>query len=227
MFRALVAYKAKHGDCKVPNQWIDNPHLARWASKQRQRRTELSKERIKRLEEIGFVWEILDNQWEEIFTALVAYKQRYGNCNVPARWPENPVLSQWVITQRSNRDKLDSTKRTRLDEIGFTWQVRDAQWQEMFDALAAYKNKHGHCKVPQKWPENPPLAHWVGGQRARRDKLSNDKRRQLDSLGFIWNAVGDPWQEMFDALLSYKKRFGHTKVPRSWTENQKLANWVV
>jgi superfamily II DNA or RNA helicase len=227
MLETLIAYKAKQGDCKVPPNWADNPILARWVRKQRGRRAELSKERVQRLDQIGFVWELLDNQWEEMFAALVAYKQRHGDCNVPARWPENLILSQWVITQRSNRDKLEAAKRAQLDEVGFTWQVRDSQWQEIFNGLVAFKKAHGHCKVPQKWRENPRLASWVSGQRTNRDKLSGDKRSLLDALGFVWDAVGDPWQEMFNALLAYKERFGHTKVPRSWGESQKLANWVV
>jgi len=32
--------------------------------------------------------------------------------------------------------------------------------------------------------------------------------------------------KMYDALLEFKKNFGHTRVPFQWEKNHKLADWV-
>lgn len=52
----LVAYKAKHGDCHVPSKFRENPSLGRWVARMRHRRNELSEERVKLLDAVGFVW---------------------------------------------------------------------------------------------------------------------------------------------------------------------------
>lgn len=65
----LKEYKKKHGDCDVPNNWLDNQPLSSWVSKQRQqyklysRRAggvstscHLTKERVGQLNELGFDW---------------------------------------------------------------------------------------------------------------------------------------------------------------------------
>jgi len=58
MFDRLVEYKAKNGDCRVPQYYKENPKLGRWVDNQRFRKEHLSEERKLRLESIGFVWRI-------------------------------------------------------------------------------------------------------------------------------------------------------------------------
>jgi hypothetical protein len=59
-FDALKEYKKSHGHCNVPSTWPKNKPLAIWVGHQRQcyRNNKLSKARIKRLEDIGFVWKL-------------------------------------------------------------------------------------------------------------------------------------------------------------------------
>jgi len=49
---------------------------------------ELSPDRIKRLEQLGFVWNPNTAVWEKMFAALTAYKVTYGDCNVPEGWKD-------------------------------------------------------------------------------------------------------------------------------------------
>jgi hypothetical protein len=58
MFAALVEYKRNHGHCNVPTKWMENRQLASWVVNQRSRRALLGKDRIRRLEEAGFQWQI-------------------------------------------------------------------------------------------------------------------------------------------------------------------------
>ena len=56
MFGALKDYRDEHGDCNVPRGWTENPKLATWVKRQRDRRGKLSLDRKARLDELGFEW---------------------------------------------------------------------------------------------------------------------------------------------------------------------------
>jgi Helicase associated domain len=58
-----------------------------------------------------------------MFTALKAYRDKYGDCNVPRDWKENPKLARWVDTQRQlqRQGRLASERKARLDALGFDW----------------------------------------------------------------------------------------------------------
>lgn len=60
MFRELQEFRQKQGHCDVPSQWEENPHLSNWVASQRHRRKKgsLPAERVRRLDEVGFVWSI-------------------------------------------------------------------------------------------------------------------------------------------------------------------------
>ena len=75
-----------------------------------------------------------------------------------------------------------------------------ASWNFSFGLLEQYKEVHGDCNVPQKWPENPQLGSWVMTQRRNRETLSEDRVSRLEALGFVWDANATAWETMFDAL---------------------------
>ncbi len=72
--------------------------------------------------------------FEEHFENLVEFKAKYGHCNVPHRYKENPSLGNWCNNIRTSwrimKDggtpssyKLTMDQIRRLDEIGFRWRV--------------------------------------------------------------------------------------------------------
>ena len=90
-------------------------------------------------------------------------------------------------TQRSNRETLSEDRVSRLEALGFDWDPFTTAWEKMFAELVGYKEVHGDCNVPKRWPENLRLATWVGTQRSGRDKLSEDKVSRLEALRFDWD----------------------------------------
>jgi hypothetical protein len=96
-------------------------------------------------------------------------------------------LGQWVRTQRT-RKVIPSDQRRRLDDLGFDWKnPYEAKWEEGFSRLQLFKEREGHCRVPLGYQENGfRLGTWVGKQRAKKDKLSDQRRRRLNELGFVW-----------------------------------------
>jgi hypothetical protein len=80
------------------------------------------------LREAGFEREAANPVWDLKFNQLLEYKNRFGHCVVPARWPENCPLAFWVHNQRAFRRKgtLAPERVRRLNEIGFCW--GDGRW---------------------------------------------------------------------------------------------------
>ena len=124
----LKQYKARNGDCRVPKEYkeADGYNLGLWVGTQRSRKSKLSSERRRRLDELGFVWNPFEGDWENGFGRLKQYKARVGNCLVPQGYKEADGynLGNWARTQRASKSKLSSERRGRLDELGFVWKVR-------------------------------------------------------------------------------------------------------
>ncbi len=194
-FAALVVFKAREGHCRVPREHIEGTFkLGTWVAAQRKYRDFLKKrampaERRQRLDAIGFVWDPLEAAWDEGFAALMAFKMRERHFRVPECHIEGSFkLGNWVSIQRSTKDFMTSDHRQRLDEIGFVWDPPGLNWDKGFAALAEFKAREGHCRVPRDHFEGTvKLGKWVSGQRRRKTTMPAERKQQLDAIGFIWS----------------------------------------
>jgi hypothetical protein len=151
-----------------------------------------------------------------MFAQLVAYKEIHGDCNVLM---VSGPLGRWCVKQRGRKSKLSPDRITRLEAIGFCWDLDATAWEQKFAELVAYKKVHCHCNVPQ----DHPLEDWISNQRCRKAKLSPEQIARLDAEGFWWDVVTDTWEKMFAELVTYKKVHGHCNVPQG---NGPLGTWV-
>ena len=126
--------------------------------------------------------------WEKGFAALKHFKAREGHCRVPRGHEEGRFkLGTWVVNQRNRRDALSVERRRRLDAIKFLWALNRTSWETGFVALKEFKAREKHCRVPRVYEEGGfKLDTWVVNQRNRRGALSVERRRKLDSIGFVW-----------------------------------------
>ncbi len=197
MFQQLLEFQRKHGHCNVETP--ENSKLARWMIGQRscRRNNKLTAQKIRRLDEIGFPWEVQaknranwGSNWGKMFEELVKFKAKHHHCNVPSSWKKNPQLANWVTAQRRakkyKRKSFKPEHMRKLDEIRFVWDHgrNKLGWEKMFSLLEEYKNQKGDCNVPHHYPANPQLGWWVHNQRSR--KLSEEKIRRLNEIGFQW-----------------------------------------
>src|SRR6476619_2615215 len=159
-----MVYKSREGDCLVPLSHRENGFiLGRWVDRQRQAKRTIPIERRRQLEKIGFVWKPLHASWEEGFNCLKSFQKREGHCRVPGGHKEgNFALGQWTSVQRANKSKMSLERRSRLDGIGFVWEALQADWEEGFCCLKKYRDREGHCRVPQRHTEgNFALGQWT------------------------------------------------------------------
>jgi hypothetical protein len=181
-FENFLAFKRRFGHARVPARWAENPELGGWVSTQRLTKAQLSKERIRLLEEAGFDWDPIESLWRERYEQLKEHLRRHG--------PENPpkaqsALGHWMDHQRDRAEKLPAHHKQLLDAIGFVWSKRTlAAWMSRYEELKAYKDKHGHCSPPAG---KSSLGTWIIHQRRSRTNLSEDRRQLLDEIGFVWS----------------------------------------
>ncbi len=188
-FAALKNFKAREGHCLVPRSHIEGTfRLGQWVAVQRYLKDSVPLDRKRRLDAIGFVWNVDDDVWENCFAALKKFKARQGHCLVPALYCEgNLKLGYWVTTQRRNKNEMLAGCRTRLTKIGFVWDVAETAWERGFAELKKFKEREGHCLVPKKYCKGSyRLGYWVATQRRHKNKMSSKCRKRLNEIGFVW-----------------------------------------
>jgi DNA-binding TFAR19-related protein (PDSD5 family) len=229
-FAALKRFKDREGDLLLKRgHKEDGLNLSGWVGTQRGSKDTLTPERIQRLEELGFVWDPLTQQWEEGFAALKQFWEREGNWLVISGHKENGIkLGAWVSAQRRNKDTLTPERRQRLDEIGFVWDTLTQQWEEGFAALTRFKEREGNCSVKRGHKEDGlNLGVWVTRQRGNKDALTPERIGRLEAIDFVWDPLTQQWEDNFAALSRFKQREGHCLVKTTHKENGiALGTWV-
>ena len=98
-----------------------------------------------------------------------------------------------------------------LDAIGFEISsAHDELFEVRMAQLREYKARYGDTLVPITYDENRALAQWVSTQRRRYRQLqktgvrpygfSDERIRQLDDIGFVWNYRQHREDESFDEM---------------------------
>jgi hypothetical protein len=202
----------------------------------------MTAEREQKLSQLGFCWNADEESWHNRYQELVEYRKEHGDCLVPANYI-NASLAKWVGQQRFQYKLLIEGKpggiaKERIDllnELGFVWNAFDAIWSTRYEELRQYQERHGNCRVPFDYPENPGLAFWVIEQRrtykARNGQnnaqgMPDERIQQLEELGFEWNVQDAKWWDQYNELRKYHQQRGDCLVPTKYPANQCLSNWV-
>jgi predicted helicase len=105
----LLLYRTSNGTTRISPTDIapDGSKLGRWVVSVRQRRDLLSSIQIKKLNEIGFVWDPFDEDWDAGFELLEKFSKAEGHTDVPSTHPSKE-LATWVDKQRQKFKKINS-----------------------------------------------------------------------------------------------------------------------
>lgn len=145
-YLVLCNFYEQNGHCNVPHtreSTDDIIILARWVKRQRyqyklmQQRmlSTMTQDRIDKLEEINFTWDLHTAVWEERFQELSEFQKEHGHCNVPSNFPKNPTLAAWVKCQRrqlkkkllGNSSNITVDRIAALESLGFAWEIRGSR----------------------------------------------------------------------------------------------------
>lgn len=186
-YRELKSFKTRFGHCDVPVQWRGNRTLGVWVQTQRRDVAEMAPWKRKLLTDLGFRFRIRGRglgssiDWDEAVKRLNAYKQRFGDFNVPPKWPEDKRLAHWVSQLRFHKWSFDPKIIARLDTLGFEWDPLQAAFEKRFRELVTFKLRHGHFRVSNR---SRPLGIWVAQIQKDKRKLSQGQIRRLKQIGF-------------------------------------------
>ena len=130
-YKKLKDFRKKTGHCNVPTNDSKFRKLGQWVSSLRYKNKigELSKDRVKALSDLDFVWSAADLAWNKMFDQLVIYSKENGTTNVHERSGGNGKLARWIHSQRHRQKsgKMSAERHKRLDDIGFCWIVRGTE----------------------------------------------------------------------------------------------------
>ena len=222
-FNDLKEFKRIHGHSSPnSNKFI----LGRWCQSQRSnyKKGKLSQDKINLLNKLDFQWDPIEEEWQKQFNDLVEFKKINGHASPPTRGSE---LSRWCVGQRSRfRDnKLRQDRIDLLDDLGFVWNTMEKTWEDKFNELKAYKEKHGHSNPVAK----TNLGKWCSDQKERykSKKLSQERIDLLNSLDFVWDVLDYEWHKKFEKLKDFKKLHGHASPNSKRKEFASLGKWCL
>jgi Helicase associated domain len=169
---------------------------------------------------------------------MYQFKALHGHCNVPARYNENRKLGIFVSAQRSQYKALQmlehdqSADKTRtsltperirlLNDLGFSWTVRSQyligeSWNQKLNELKLYRDIHGHCNVPARYPENPGLGIWV----RRGWQCCQNVKNVLHVSHILEHGLG---RDATNSISSIHERYGKGAEPSRGLVNDRRAH---
>jgi predicted helicase len=190
-FHAAVKFKAREGHLKIPPNWEeDGFNLGQWQGVQRTswRTGSLSRDRIDRLNQIGFIWDKMDHKWNEGIVALKSFLNREGHVRLPVYHVENGfALWKWLATRRRWKKEglLSPDRVSELEAFGITWDPGEEAWTRWIVLLKRYVDREGDASVPVEHLEDGErLGWWLAKQRnkMRFSKLPKDRMLELQKL---------------------------------------------
>ena len=150
-----------------------------------------------------------DDIWGEHMKDLNQFKVRNGHCRVPRHYNDNPKLGRWVMNVRSHFQFIQKGKKSsliteerlqQLQDIDFDFAPKNKshtkyyvdRWVHHLQELYQFKQKNGHCRVPQRYKPNKKLGGWVlyvrhqyrKHQNGQPSTMTPDRIDQLKQLGF-------------------------------------------
>lgn len=224
--KALKEFKVKNGHTNVPKnekymqlgRFVNN-HRQFYRKKLEGETNSLTDDRVKALEELGFVWAMkpisenrarhLQSMWEARIQELQEYKNQHGHCNVP-RKEGNGDLGKFVMNQRyyyktrhEHKNSLTPERIQDLENLGFVWTLKgrtqgyltnDEKWERNVNELKKFKEKFGHVSVT-KSGEYTELGQFVGNQRYfYRRRLKGESTSLTDDRIKVLSDLGFGWR---------------------------------
>ncbi len=156
--KQLVRYQKDIGTMHVSQvkyeKGSENHRLSRWVNEMRRLYNEnrLPIDRINKLNRIGFIWNMEDEQFSKNLTKLKRYNQKYGHFDIP-QTGKTKKLGSWVAQIRS-RGLVKKHHIDALDDIGFVWEGKYKRRKEARKTMQEVDIKHFLQKGRKKNTKN-------------------------------------------------------------------------
>lgn len=178
--------------------------------------------------------------WDMYYASAKQYYKENGNLEVPARYitEEGYALGSWLNNQKAIRKgtivgKLTEDQIHKLDSIGMIWDSLDYFWEQNFKSAKEYYLTYGNLDIPTNYKSKngKHLGNWILRQRQlyKRNSLTDDQLKKLDSIGMDWmDRVDRIWENGFLEAKNYSEEYGNLSVPKNYRSNTDfpLGIWI-
>ena len=259
-FAVAEAYHKEHGNLRVPLGYVrDGVDLNYWLRSQRQirsgtqknRKSAMTEEHVRRLDSIGMPWQPYDDAWEKSFAVAQKYYREHGNLIVPKHYEVDGVnLSHWIWAQRrivngtasETGRKLTEEQIRRLEDIGMVWVPKSKGFSYYYGLAKKFYDACGHTDFPEgevtvageALPESgEALAAWKAQQEhgdflEKKSGRAKEKRAMLREIGICMDQSLPPWERKYRAAEEYYREHGDLLVPFSYVTEDgiQLGKWI-
>jgi Uncharacterized protein conserved in bacteria len=240
-YQIAKTYYLENGHLLIPDYFeIENMKIGRWIGTQRYHyngkpNSLFTKERIKKLDAIGMIWDVKNNNWNAMYLELQKYKKKYKNVRVPQSYitPNGLKLGVWINKQRQDYidKKIQPKRMKKLNDIKMIWNAKilvTNAWQLKYNMLKNYKDKHNKFPSTNYTENNIKLGAWLSLQRTKYNNNTITKERmiKLEELEIIWDTIDYSWQNMYKKAKEYYQKFSHLCIHNDSIENSKLIAWL-
>ena len=235
MYNLAKAYYNEYGNLLVPTGFktkngikFDETgySLGVWISNQRRKykgkgesSKDLTDEQIKKLEDIGMVWNTYDDKWNKGYELAKAYYEEYGHLFVPNNFKtkngidkddEGFNLGDWIQKRRrtykgdKNSAKMSLEQIKSLEDIGMIWdKVDEAKWNYMYNLAKAYYEEYGNLLVPRgfktkdgvnEFERGFDLGEWISKQRRRSKGKGGTSKDLTEEQIKLLEDIGMIWE---------------------------------
>lgn len=234
-YRAQKYYE-EHGNLDVPEGYRDimDVDLYDWVKRQWRlyHRPETNKPKAykvkkKELTKLGFDWNC-DGHWDwdpkeaawlENYNSVKAYTDEFEKLPIGEasfQLPSSANSEFWIDAQRIaiRNCLMNEDKQEMLANIGVVYGQVEANWQEKYEFVKSYVNKHHRIPVgnnSQKMYGGTMTGPWIALQRMRikNNTLPADKVKLLKSIGIEYGQLENNWQTNYVAVKTFAEKHGY------------------
>ena len=221
----------------------ENKELYQWLITQRMEYNAglLLENQIEKMDNLDPKWKISlkeknEDMWFSSLLQLENFKKEHGDCNVSQR--ENS-LGRWLNGQRidKKRGKLSSEKEHLLTSLGVIWDVKEHEFEMIFEKLIQYKKRFGNFDIELDY-EDKQLANYVFSLKSR--GTTPERRQRLDEVGFNWEKHYKKVAEVKSSFITAEWKLKVNKVKTLSSEGvdfnsavpvlpqlKKIKHWVL
>ncbi|WP_155267733.1 Helicase associated domain protein [Ruminococcus albus] len=235
-FERIKEYAEKHNAFPDVNTSYEGVLIGRWATYQRtlNNQGKLSKERVKKLNNIGFPRDVNEAAWQAFYEELKSIIRSLGHFPKKSEFGDDKKnLYGWLTAQKFKHrtGELEEEKAEKLMAIGCKMtKGKKESWDENFERLSEFVEQHG--RFPDNSdantdPENKVIYVWANSQRTakNRGQLSDERIAKLDSIGSPWDKHEAEWANAFEMLKSYFGERGSLTGSNEVVDGYKLGKW--
>ncbi|MFD9623990.1 Helicase associated domain protein [Streptomyces virginiae] len=237
---SLKKFTEREAHARVPYGHKEGAYpLGQWVAEQRRAygAGQMSGLRARRLEQLGMVWSLADERFQENLEAAKAYYEEHWTLCAPrsATALDRPV-GQWLSNlRRPGALEGHPDWKAALEAVDEDWNPTwPAEWQRHYAALRELlADEEGRAEVlPGFTVHGMDIGKWLARQRtpAAWANLADHQRERLTAVGVLPPAMEpdapskpptvapDAFTRGVAALAQYKARTGSVTVPRAHVE---------